>query len=266
MTRSPLPLDLDPDRTAFFLDCDGTLAEIVAEPSLARVEPDVLASVRTLHERCGGALAIVSGRSIAQLDGLFRPLSLPVAGVHGLERRDAAGHVRRADVDTATLGDAVARIDAFVSRHPGLICEAKPCSVALHYRMRPDLEGEARELASALAVMHPSLALLSGKAVVELCAGERTKGDAIAAFMSEPPFAGRLAVFAGDDVTDESAFEMLATAGGITIKVGEGETRAAHRVATPAEFHDWLAQLAARWTEDMKERPRTGTRDRSAFA
>jgi len=244
-----LPQDaLDPAKTAFFLDCDGTLAEIVDRPDGAFVAPAIVDCVRTLHAATGGALAVVSGRSIAQLDVMLSPLILPVAGVHGIERRDAAGTIFRPEFDAQAVLQIAAELDAFAARHEGLVSEVKSASAAIHYRMRPELEPQALSLMADIADRHADFRLLRGKMVAELSASHRTKGDAVDDFMREAPFAGRLPVFVGDDVTDEDGFAAVARLGGMGIKIGAGTTSATHRVATIADFHDWLHRLCRSWT------------------
>ncbi|MGE0501366.1 MAG: trehalose-phosphatase [Rhizobiaceae bacterium] len=246
-TRADPLSDLDPGRTAFFLDFDGTLAPIVARPDEARIEPAVLDVVHRLQALTGGAVAILSGRAVDRLDRFLAPLVLPAAGVHGLQRRDAAGVLHEGPVDRAELTAASDTIDAFANPHLGLIVERKPASIALHYRQRPDLEPVILSIASRTEAAHPGLHLLRGKCVVELKAGDRTKGDALADFMREPPFAGRTPVVAGDDVTDEAAFAAANRLGGRSIKVGDGTTAAAFCVSGPHELHTRLLRLAERW-------------------
>lgn len=242
-SREP-PRDVDPAATAFFLDFDGTLAGIADEPGAVRVKPRVTEALGRLAAAAGGALAIVSGRDIAQVDVLLAPLRLPVAGVHGLERRDAAGRLQRVAVDAALAERVGARIAALVARNPGLLREVKPGSVALHYRKRPELAGTCVELARRLADEDGRIELLRGRKVVELKFARRSKADAIAGFMAEPPFAGRMPLFAGDDVTDEDGFSEVMRRGGMAIKIGNGETAAAFRFAGIDAFHDWLAAMA----------------------
>lgn len=239
---------LDPARTAFFFDCDGTLAAIVDQPDAARVEPDIVECVRLLHAATDGALAIVSGRSIAQLDVMLAPLVLPSAGVHGVERRDGAGTIYRPHFDAEAVLHIAKELDAFAARHEGLVSEVKSASVAIHYRMRPELEAEALTLMAEIAARHPDFRLLRGKMVAELSASHRNKGDALDDFMREPPFKGRTPIFVGDDVTDEDGFAAVAKMSGIGIKIGAGTTSATHRVGTLHDFHDWLRQLCQTWT------------------
>ena len=237
--------DLTPARTAFFLDFDGTLAPIVPDPERAAVTAETLDALRWLKEKTGGALAVVSGRSIAQLDRMLHPLRLPVAGVHGLERRSAAGALSRTPFDAALQRRLTATVGAFVGGRPGLLAEVKPGSVALHYRKRPETEADCLAFAIEAAQAEPRIRIMPGKKVVEMKLGPRTKGDAIADFMAEPPFAGRLPFFAGDDLTDEAGFAVVNAMGGVSLKVGPGETQARHRIEGIAAFTTWLEQLAA---------------------
>lgn len=248
MQYSSLSTELDPERTALFFDCDGTLSALAEHPQMACVEPWLLERLAVLADRSGGALAVVSGRSIAQLDAMLAPLALPVAGVHGLERRDHAGRVHRAGIDAGLIADLARRAGEFTQQVPGLVCEEKPGAVALHYRMRPDMERAVAEFAAEMARGRPGLRLLAGKMVVEIGFASRNKGDAIAAFMRERPFAGRLPVFAGDDVTDEDGFATVTAMGGLAVKVGDGGTSASLRVAGLQDLHRWIDALAARWS------------------
>ena len=240
------PHGLAPARTAFFLDFDGTLARIVPDPAQAAVGPEVLAALRQLAQAAGGAVAVVSGRSIAQLDRKLHPLRLPAAGVHGLERRDAGGRVSKTPFDAALHHRLAAAVGAFVGGRPGLLAEVKPGSVALHYRKRPEMAADCMGFATAQARADPRIRIVPGKMVVEMKLGPRTKGDAIADFMAEAPFSGRLPFFAGDDVTDEAGFVLVNGMGGVSLKVGPGETQARHRVDDIAAFADLLQGLAAR--------------------
>ena len=249
--KSPKPLHDIPDptrfdmaRTAFFFDFDGTLADIVDDPWEARLKPAVRDCLAALHEAAGGALAIVSGRPIASLDEQLHPLHLPLAGVHGQERRAADGNMQRAEIDQNLMAATTARVEAFVSEHSGLVAERKPGSVALHYRRRPELADQCRALAEELVGARPGLKLLHGKMVFELKMGANTKADAIAAFMGEAPFAGRRPVFAGDDLTDEDGFRELVRWDGLSIKIGAGPTAAICRVGGIEEFRSWLGRLA----------------------
>jgi trehalose 6-phosphate phosphatase len=245
----PAKIDLypSPQDVALFFDCDGTLAEIVREPQLARVKPEIIVLVERLASHVTGALAIVSGRSISQLDSLFAPLHLPVAGVHGAERRTADGTIFWQASEEEAIGKVSGQVALFAETNPGLIFEQKPVSAALHYRVRPELEGLVRAFAQKIANENPGLHALQGKMVVEISASSATKGDAVRAFMKEAPFSGRRPIFVGDDMTDEDGFQAVNELNGVGIKIGSGPTLASLRVDDLGEFHAWLNALAARW-------------------
>lgn len=235
---------LDLDRTALFFDFDGTLVEIAPEPHLVRVDPSIIGALSLLQARTGGALAVVSGREIAQLDHYLAPLTLPAAGVHGIEIRHSDGKLHRAGADEAVLEKARLRIAGFVAENPGLIMETKHGSLALHFRRRPELEASCLALARWLET-EGGVHVLQGKMVIEFKASPLTKGTAIATFMNEPPFRGRTAFFIGDDVTDEHGFLAVNRLGGISVKVGPGRTAARFRIPDVASLALWLARMSA---------------------
>ncbi len=240
------PSGFDLNRTAFFFDFDGTLADIVDEPWDVRLEARVRDDLSNLSHAVGGALAIVSGRPIADLVNFLAPLQLPLAGVHGLERRSVEGLVTRGEIDPEPIIRATGLVEDFAKANDGLIAERKRGSVSLHYRRKPALEDKCLALAAAIADADPRLKLLFGKMVVEIKTGNVTKADAIADFMSIAPFSGRRPVFAGDDLTDEDGFRVLAKWDGVSIKIGQGPTFANRRVDTIAEFRAWLGRMADR--------------------
>lgn len=212
---------------AFFLDVDGTLLDIAASPDRVHVPGRVVRLLAGLQQRAVGALALVSGRAVADLDRLLHPLVLPCAGLHGAERRDAAGrfHGRRAD---EALGAVRRGLADWVAAHPGTLLEDKGAALALHYRQAPAAEAAARDaMAEALARLGPRFALLEGKCVLELKPAGASKAHAIRAFMAEAPFAGRRPVFAGDDVTDEDGFRAVNDLGGLSVLVGQRSGTAA---------------------------------------
>lgn len=235
---------LRPENTAIFLDFDGTLADFAERPDAVTVPLATLQVLARLEKSTGGALAIVTGRPIDDIDHFLAPLCLPVAGVHGLERRGASGKLSAAAVEEGKFNAISDSLKKFTEAHPGTVFETKQGSVALHYRQRPEL-AEASAAAVHEAVNgHQGLHILHGKMVIEVKSGTATKGDAVAAFMAEPPFNGRLPLFAGDDVTDEDAFHEIAREGGVSIKIGNGETAAAYRTEGTDTFRGWLARLA----------------------
>ncbi|MGH8495005.1 MAG: trehalose-phosphatase [Gammaproteobacteria bacterium] len=232
-------------RWAFFLDVDGTLVEIAAHPDLARVTPRLIELLRRLPAAVGGAMALVSGRSIASLDAMLAPLELPLAGLHGLERRDAAGRVHHAMADEERLHGAKNELWAFAENHPGLLVEDKGPAVAVHFRGAPSLETAVRDrLADVVKRLGAGWCLQRGKKVLEIKPTGRNKGTAIEEFMREAPFAGRVPVFIGDDVTDEAGFEAVNRLGGHSIGVGvDGRSHAVWHVDDVGDVLDWIASL-----------------------
>ena len=227
--------------TAVFLDFDGTLVDLADTPDGVRLEPGVVEALALLAERHGGALAIISGRPVAQIDAMLAPLLLPVAGVHGVERRGADGTLHVAA--TPDVAAVLASARALAQRHPGLLVEQKRGAVALHYRLAPELEQLCLQEMTAAVQACPGVLLLHGKMVLEAKPAATDKGGAIAAFMAEQPFSGRQPVFAGDDTTDEAGFAYVQQAGGQGVKVGSGPSAAALRLASPGALR--TALLAA---------------------
>ncbi|GHC73131.1 trehalose-phosphatase [Limoniibacter endophyticus] len=243
MTIERLPSFLPPEKTAFFFDLDGTLAPIVEDPAKAAVPGKILRALAIISETSGGAVAVVSGRSIEMLDNFLSPVVLPLAGVHGMERRLSDGSSDNALVDEVALQALSANVERFCAHHPGLLFEEKPGSVALHYRTRSDLAETCARFAADLGA-NPAIRVLPGKMVFEFKLGVRTKADAIERFMSEAPFKGRTPFFAGDDVTDEFGFDAVNRLGGIGLKIGKEETKAQFHCEDITEFHAWMTRLA----------------------
>jgi trehalose 6-phosphate phosphatase len=231
---------------ALFVDVDGTLLEIAPTPLAVRVDTGLTDLLRALLLGTSGALALVSGRSIAEMDALFLPLTLSAAGLHGFERRGASGSYdcRRLPAAPA-LERARAMMLELANEHPGLLVEDKRFSLALHYRRVPQLENVvARAMTDIAASVRPEFELQMGKMVAELRPAGSTKGAAVSEFMSEHPFRGRVPVYIGDDLTDESAFEWVNGAGGLSIAVnGSGATAARERLPSVSAVRAWLAQM-----------------------
>jgi trehalose 6-phosphate phosphatase len=246
----PDPADAN-DRWALFLDVDGTLIEFAATPDGVSVDPSVNEILLGLDRRFGHAVALVSGRSIDQLDHLFAPLRHTVAGLHGLERRGPDGQVTRADCDATGLDRVRTSFAQFTDTHPEAIVEDKGMAVALHFRRAPGLADKADALAQQLvadpiANCDDGLVLQHGKMVVEFRPRGPHKGDVVEAFMAVAPFKGRVPVFIGDDITDEDGFKAVNRMSGHSIRVGSNETSAATwRIDSVAELRDWLGGLAA---------------------
>ncbi len=239
------PPRLEPDM-ALFLDVDGTLLDIAAGPDRVEVPPGLPGLLLRQSAQRSGALALVSGRPLAQLDRLFTPWRGAAAGLHGIERRRADGSFERRR-DSAAARDALAQIRpalaALARPGTGLLLEDKGASLALHYRAAPEREAEIHALAGTLlhGEGHP-LRLVPGKMVIEFQPRGADKGAAIAAFLAEPPFLGRRPVFVGDDITDEDGFGEIARRGGLAIRVGAGaETLAPYALPSVNAVHQWLA-------------------------
>ncbi len=239
-----LDIPCPPERLAVFLDFDGTLADIVEHPDDVHLPPETAEALAKLETRTSGAVAIVTGRPIAQIDTLVTPLILPVAGVHGMSRRGFDGKLHTTKHDAALFAEAQARLTRLHLELSDTMVEVKPGSIAFHYRRRPDLAGSIAENIHDVLADLEGLDVLHGKMVVEVKAGHAHKGDAIRAFMAEEPFAGRVPLFAGDDVTDEFGFAAIREFDGIAIKIGPGETAAGWRAHGPDQFRKWLAGLA----------------------
>jgi len=233
---------------AFFLDIDGTLLEHAERPDAVRPGEPLFRLLAGLQRATGGALALISGRSVPDVDALFAPLRLPVAGQHGVERRDACGAVHRHVFPEAALRSAAARIADFVAGRPGLLFENKGHSLALHYRLAPQLASAAQAvLREAAQRLGDGFEVLGGKMVIELKPSGRDKGSAIEEFMREPPFAGRTPVFIGDDQTDEYGFGVINRLGGQSVKVGAGPSVARWRIADALAVRTWLGAWLERF-------------------
>ena len=229
---------------ALFLDFDGTLIDIAMTPDAVVVPPKLREILAACIEAFGGAVAIVSGRPISTLDALLDPLKLPAAGLHGLELRMPDGTVEEAAHRVSGLAELRAQFRSLVREDARLVVEDKGSSLALHFRRAPERERELRELVAAAAARHDGHEVMHGKMVLEVRPAHADKGTAIARFLGTPPFVGRTPVFAGDDITDEDGFAAVQRHGGITIKVGAGETHAAYRVPDVAALHGWLTAVA----------------------
>jgi trehalose 6-phosphate phosphatase len=241
-----LPDLSDSERIALFLDFDGTLVAIAERPDEVQLDISTRKALMHLDELLGGAVAIITGREIAAVDRFLDPLRLSIAGVHGLTRRDAQGHMHRPAVDGGFASAVERALWPLLEKNPALFLEYKYGAVALHYRSHPELEQACIALMEAAVAELPGVELKRGKMVVEAKAVGGNKGAAIADYLNEKPFAGRRAVFAGDDVTDEDAFILVNARDGVSIKVGPGDTHATYRAAGTGEFLAWLRQLPAK--------------------
>jgi trehalose 6-phosphate phosphatase len=230
---------------AWLFDLDGTLAPIVERPCAVRVLPAALQVLPQLHEATQGAVAIVSGRSLRQIDQLLSPHVFYAAGLHGAQWRDSDGKVTQLSVNTESVAAMAQALSARIAPYTGVQLEEKDgLSLALHYRLAPTFMQAVHQVAeSVLGPYEEYFTLQPGKMVLEIKPKGASKGAAIQRLMQGAPFNGRIPVFAGDDVTDEAGFLIVNQLGGISIKIGEGETCANSHMLSPAVLTSWLASL-----------------------
>ena len=232
---------------AVFLDVDGTLLDIQQTPEAVTVPPELILALDTSHRALSGALALISGRGLAELDRLFAPLVLPAAGLHGLEMRSNGAGSERMPKNDPALAAEVTRLREELAPLSSVLVEDKGSCVALHYRQAPAAEAEVVAAAqTAAARLGTAYHVLAGKMVCEVKPKAMNKGHAVEIFMAEPPFAGRHPVYIGDDVTDEDAFVMVNRLGGTSARVGnDSPTEATTIIADVEALRDWLASLAS---------------------
>ncbi len=247
MTSTP-PL-LRPD-SALFLDFDGTLAEIAPRPVDVTTPPGLPELLLRLQPLLQDAVAVISGRPLMDVHRYLHPARLHGAGLHGGELGFKDRPMLRSEADLSALARELH--DCFGSDRR-LVIEDKKVTVSLHFRLAPERAQECietmRRLASPLG-----LDVILGKAIVEARPHGLDKGRAIAQLMQAAPFSGRQPVFVGDDATDEDGFAYVLGEEGIAVKVGEGESRAPHRLPDVAAVHDWLgASLRVLETQARRE-------------
>ena len=242
LPRRPPPPLLD-DACALFLDVDGTLLEFASHPDLVELPQGALDTIGRISDRLAGAVALVSGRPLRELDALFAPLQLPAAGLHGQEVRGVEAR------DFSCNGDALATLRReaalLAARHPGVVVEDKGSNLALHWRMAPAGEAPLRALAEEHLSQLPGYRLQPGDHVVELVPADVDKGRAVHTLMAHAPFKGRTAVFVGDDLTDEYGFAAAHAVSGWSVLVGTRQSSCArYALPDPAAVHDWLRRNA----------------------
>jgi trehalose 6-phosphate phosphatase len=231
---------------ALLLDVDGTLLDLAPTPREVWVPPSLRLAVTRLSEQTGGAIAFVSGRSVADLDLLFSPLQLPAVGGHGAEFRRVAGaepEIRRQPLLDAALKRKFAQVAEI---GPGVLIEDKGYSIALHYRLAPELEGAVKTAVAKIRAAHPSspIEVLPGKFVLEIKPMGFNKATGVRELMRYPPFRDRQPIFIGDDVTDESVFGMIAEFNGLAFSVGRKVAGVDGHFEKPEAVRGWLAQIA----------------------
>jgi trehalose 6-phosphate phosphatase len=243
----PVPHALVPhlDQCALLLDIDGTLLDLAPTPREVWVPPDLAKTLPRLLARASGALALVSGRSVNDIDLIFAPMQFPAVGGHGAEMRlspqsgSVASHAPPMDQELKRRLAAIAKLS------PGILLEDKGYSLALHYRLAPHAEQAIYEAVALIRAELPDapMEVLPGKSVCEIKHAGFTKATGVRELMTHAPFKGRRPVFIGDDVTDESVFAIMPDFNGLAFSVG----RRAHGVTghfdEPRDVRAWLAHL-----------------------
>ncbi len=230
-------------KAALYLDFDGTLIAFAARPDHVYVPAPLPSLLAQLQAFLGGAVAVITGRQLSEIDGLLTPARLAGAGVHGAELRfhhEVPSRLRR----PPSLDPLTSALRTRFSEDKRVLIEDKGAAVALHFRMAPERAAECEEAMHA-AVAGTELEVVSGKMVVEARMSGVHKGLALRALAAQPPFLGRQHVFVGDDRTDEDAFIAVDTMGGYGVKVGAGDTVARFRCADVAAVLDWLRRSIA---------------------
>ncbi|GHA80594.1 trehalose-phosphatase [Cognatilysobacter bugurensis] len=254
MMQTDLPLPPAPARDwALFLDVDGSLLDFAPRPDDVHVPDDLVDALARLRDALDGALALVSGRPLAQLDALFSPLHLPGAGLHGLELRDRPGATPDLHDAPEALDGIAERAQEIASRHPGALVENKGSTLAFHWRASgaaaaaPEFEALAHEALDSLPHYH----LQPGNHVLELRPDGYDKGGAIRHLLETDTFRGRTPVFIGDDLTDEHGFEAVNELGGVSVLVGTRTPTAARtRIDSPTRLRAWLLEAAERFNHN----------------
>ncbi len=237
----PPPVRLD--RAALFLDLDGVLAPLAPTPDAVAPDSRRTAVLRLLDQRLDGRLAIVSGRTLAEIDRISGEAAPSASGVHGLERRRRDGSLENRPASPG-VRVAIAAFSAFAAGRPGVIVEDKGVSAGLHFRLAPAAEVAAGRLARDLAD-ETGLTLQPGSMVLELKTPGADKGSAVTAFMAEAPFQGATPIMLGDDLTDEYGFRAAAALGGFGVLVGPGrDTAARYRLDDVDSVLTWLEAVA----------------------
>lgn len=227
---------------ALFLDFDGTLVDFAPTPAAVRVGPRLVALLTRMTTRLRGSVALITGRSIGSIDQLLRPLRLPVAGLHGLERRSSDGTLYRANTP-AWIAAARLALRQHVERHPGLMLEDKTLALTVHYRQAPQHERATRVLMTAIAEdLAGAAQLQAGPASLEIRPPGHGKRGAVAQFLGEAPFCGRKPIYVGDDETDLPAMRLAEDQRGSAMAVGS-------RISAPVQFPDPAALLE--WLQDL---------------
>ncbi len=245
LLAAPAGIVPDLSRTALLLDIDGTLLELAPTPRDVVVPPNLGAVLQMLHERLDGALALVSGRSLTDIDVIFAPLQFPAVGGHGAEMRLSVESEAVASRAPPMDNDLKRRFIAISQLSPGILYEDKGYSIALHYRLAPQFEKTIYEAVSAIRADLPQapIEVLPGKFVCEIKPAGFTKATGVRELMNHAPFFGRNPIFIGDDVTDESVFAIMPAFRGVSFSVGRRAHGVNGQFKAPKDVRAWLAQL-----------------------
>lgn len=236
----------DADGVALFLDMDGTLIDFAATPEAVTVPPDLVATLDAAARRVDGALALLSGRSIAELDRLTAPLAFPAGGLHGGQTRETPGgeiHVTAHDGLPPRLRADVAEL---LADFPAASLEEKGMSLAVHYRRAPALGAELGNTLRRYVTRGEvtDVELLAGELVYEIKPAGFDKGRSLRHFMQLPRFCGRAPIFVSDHPVDQAGFDAASALGGFGISVGRRLPGVAHSLPNPAAVRAWLRRLA----------------------
>lgn len=250
---------LDPAGTAYYLDFDGVLVELAETPDAIEVADHLADLLNDLAERSGGAVALVSGRAAADIRRHLPGWRGTVVGSHGGEIDRGDGAEALIDADPATVAAITRMVDGFAASDPAYIAEPKPTGVVLHFRRKPELRGAAWQMLEHTLSQFEGFHIHHSKMAFEVRPDGVGKENAVAALAAEPPFAGRVPLFFGDDVTDEPAMAWANGNGGHSCKVGEGTTCATCRLPDVAAVHKALARQAAARPAPEHQREEVGS-------
>lgn len=240
----PPPLPDSDARWAIFLDVDGTLLDFADDPLAVEVGASLLTLLHALHHELDGALALVSGRELDQLDRLFGYPHWAAAGLHGLQLRHADGNGRDFGVAAAQQAQMRRATQALAARFDGVQLEDKHTAIALHCRRAPEQLPALCEAAAALLPQLPGYELQPGNLVLEFKPAGMDKGHAVRELMAQPPFHGRRPIYLGDDLTDEHAFASINRKHGLSVRIGTREpTLARFTLPDPAATEIWLTRV-----------------------
>jgi trehalose 6-phosphate phosphatase len=230
---------------AILLDIDGTLLDLAPTPREVWVPPGLSKTLNRLLERTSGALALVSGRSLNDIDLIFAPEQFPAVGGHGAEMRISADSEAVATHAPPMDKELKRRLAAIAKLSPGILLEDKGYSLALHYRLAPHAEKAIYEAVSLIRADLPNapIEVLPGKCVCEIKHSGFNKATGVTELMTFEPFKGRRPIFIGDDITDESVFAIMPDLGGLAFSVGRRATGVAGHFDEPRDVREWLARL-----------------------